>query len=46
MTAVKREDIEVLLTLFSKKGQYDARTGEQVCCLQTFGFAFVKSAGI
>lgn len=29
MTTVAREDIELLLTLFSRKGQYDARTGEQ-----------------
>lgn len=34
MCTVTKEDIEILLTLFSRKGQYDARTGEQVCCLQ------------
>lgn len=45
MTTVTKEDVELLLSLFSKKGQYDARTGEQVCCLQSFGFIFVLSAG-
>ncbi|XP_055952676.1 myotubularin-related protein 14-like [Argiope bruennichi] len=29
MTNIKAEDIEELLALFSRKGQYDARTGEQ-----------------
>lgn len=29
MTTVTREDIELLLTIFTTKGQYDARTGEQ-----------------